>query len=260
MPCWGRYEQARPGAPFTGNSRLVMNKKSALPPGQKIYPSFDRFGLGKFASRVPAETAKISIDIAGDVASGMTVAAELARLPRVEQVTDFHCVTTWSFCSLRWEGVRFADFYREIVLPGAAPEGDASFVVLRGKDGYCVSMQLQDLLADDVLLADTLNGEKLGIDHGAPLRLVAPAHYGYKNAKHITAIEFWCDSRHYRFPLPYPNLMDHPRGRVALEERARYIPNWIIRPLYRFLQPFARRKHASYLRAHMKRQQDGHSA
>lgn len=226
-----------------------MHEENALPPGQKLYPSFDRFGLGKFASRIPPEAGSINIDISGAVADPLTVTTELAELPRVEQTSDFHCVTTWSVRKLRWEGVRFADFYSKIVLTNAAPDAGAEFVVLHGLDGYRVSMQLEDLLRDNVLLADTLNGQRLGIDHGAPLRLVAPAHYGYKNAKHINALEFLHEGSQYRFPMPYPTLMDHPRGRVAYEERARYLPNWLVRPLYRFLQPFARRKHAKYLRA-----------
>ncbi len=95
----------------------------------------------------------------------------------------------------------------------------------------------QDIL-DDVLLADRLDGASLGLDHGAPLRLVAPAHYGYKNVKHIAAIEFWRDRRNYRFPLPYPTLMDHPRGRVAFEERGIGVPGWLLRCLYRLIVPF----------------------
>lgn len=228
-----------------------MNRtKPALPPGQFEFPSFDRFGLGLFAKRFPSNPDKIEFTVGGDVAQTFTITDELKALPRIEQVSDFHCVTTWSCRDIRWSGVRFADFYREIVLPRAKPAADAGFVVFRSQDGYSVSMQLADLLAPDVLLADRLDGRDLGLEHGAPLRLVAPAHYGYKNAKHIVAIEFWRDRRHYRFPFPYPNLMDHPRGRVAFEERARFLPTWLVRLVYRALMPGARRKMRKALEAY----------
>ena len=220
----------------------MTTDQKPLPPGQFETVSFDRFGLGRFAWRFAKNLDTVTFRIAGDVAQPVQVKDQFAALPRVEQVSDFHCVTTWSVRAVHWRGVRFADFYRQVVLPQAKPQDGATVVVLRGQDGYRVSMLLDDLLADDVLLADTLDGQPLGLAHGAPLRLVAPAHYGYKHAKHIEAIEFWRDRRHYRFPLPYPNLMDHPRGRVAFEERARFLPMWIIRPLYRFLMPFARHK------------------
>ena len=229
----------------------MANEKKALPPGQFVYPSFDRFGLGLFAKRFPAKPDTVEFTVGGDVGQPIDVGRQFAELPRVEQTSDFHCVTTWSVLDVRWAGVRFSDFYHRVVVPLAKPRDGATFVVLRGQDGYAVSMQLDDLLADDVLLADTLDGRPLGLDHGAPLRLVAPAHYGYKNAKHIGAIEFWTDRRNYRFPFPYPDLMDHPRGRVALEERARVLPMWLIRPLYRALMPGARKKMRKALEAHL---------
>lgn len=225
-----------------------------LPPGQFLSPSFDRFGLGLFANRFPAKPDTIAFTIGGDVAQSVTVSKELAALPRVEQVSDFHCVTTWSVQSVRWGGVRFSNFYREVVVPLAKPQQGADFVVLRGQDGFRGSMQLADLMAADVLLADRLDGQPLGIAHGAPLRLVAPAHYGYKNLKHIGAIEFWRERGSYRFPFPYPDLMDHPRGRVAFEERARFLPLWLIRPLYRALIPMTRWQSRKALEAYRKKQ------
>jgi hypothetical protein len=48
---------------------------------------------------------------------------------------------------------------------------------------------------------------------------VAPAHYGYKNVKHLRSIEFWRDARAYR--LAGPRFLDHPSARVALERHQR---------------------------------------
>ena len=208
-----------------------------LPPGQFDLGSFPRFGLGKFARVPPLPADASGLRIGGDVARAGIVGPHLAELARVEQVSNFHCVTSWSYRGARWGGVRFADFYTRIAQQAAAPAADATLVVFRGHDGYACAMQLGDLLADDVLLADRLDGEALPIEHGAPLRLVAPAHYGFKNVKHIAAIEFWRDSRAYRFPFPYPQLMDHPRGRVAFEERGRWVPPGLLRFFYRLLIP-----------------------
>lgn len=225
-------------------------KQAPLPPGQFEVATFDRFGLGRFANRFPADPELLVLKIDGDVARAVTVAQELAALPRVEQVSDFHCVTSWSCRSVGWSGVRFADFYRQIVVPLAGPLEGAEFVVFRGQDGYCSSLPLADLLAADVLLADRVEGGGLGIEHGAPMRLVAPAHYGFKNVKHIGAIEFWRDRRAYRFPRPYPSLMDHPRARVAFEERAVGIPGWLIRFIYRAMIASAKRKSRKALKAY----------
>ena len=217
-----------------------MNTASALPPGQRETEEFPRFGLTPFAVRFPTDTKSIKIQIKGDVETSIEVTAELGNLARVEQCSDFHCVTTWTTRSLLWSGVRFADFYQQIVVPLAGVPGDATFVVLKAQDGARTSLPLEDLLAPDVLLADRLNGEPLSIAHGAPIRLVAASHYGYKSIKHVNCIEFWRSSAGYR-PLGL-RFMVHPRARVAMEERGQWIPGWLLRYLYRpLIGPTSRR-------------------
>ncbi len=215
-----------------------MAESEELPPGQVECAAFPRFGLGKFAFRFPTNTEYVEIAVGGDVGKSFTIRDELEKLPRVDQVSDFHCVTTWTKRSLRWSGVRFRDFYEAIVVPRATPRPGSTFVVLRSQDGYDQSLPLDDLVAPDVLLADRLDGHALSIAHGAPIRLVAPGHYGYKNVKHLRSIEFWRDAREYRFAGP--KFMDHPRARVALEERGRGVPVWLLRRTYPAVIPLIR--------------------
>jgi len=56
-------------------------------------------------------------------------------------------------------------------------------------DGYTTSLDLSDLLRENVVLAYKLNGEWLETPLGGPMRLVVPDKYAYKSAmwvKHIT--------------------------------------------------------------------------
>jgi DMSO/TMAO reductase YedYZ molybdopterin-dependent catalytic subunit len=203
-----------------------------LPPGQYEISHLPRFGLTRFAERFPGVTDRVELAITGEVEHPVEIGAMLGGLQRVDQISDFHCVTTWSRCRLHWSGWRFRDVYDTIILPRAKPREGAEFVVLRGQDGANASMTFGDLLADDVLLADRLNSAALPLGNGAPLRLVAPAHYGYKNVKHLCRIEFRFDDRDYR-PSGY-RFMEHPRARVALEERGG-APGWLLRYPYRML-------------------------
>lgn len=202
-----------------------------LPPGQQESAAFPRFGLTPFAVRFPLDTTRADLDVQGDVAANIRIVDMFERLPRTSMVSDFHCVTTWTHRRIEWSGVRFADLHREIIEPLAKPGIDSQFILLKAQDGYRTSLPLNDLLRDDVLLADRLNGQPLDIAHGAPLRLVAPAHYGYKSVKHLKSIGYWTDARMYRPPLL--KFMDHPRGRVAMEERGRWFPGWLLRYAYR---------------------------
>jgi DMSO/TMAO reductase YedYZ molybdopterin-dependent catalytic subunit len=221
-----------------------MGEKPPLPPGQYESTTFPRFGLPRYAFRYPSDVDRVEIAVGGDVEEKVSFSEALHELPRLDQVSDFHCVTTWSRRALTWGGFRFVDFYESLVVPKARPATETTFVVLKSQDGYRTSLPLEDLLADDVMLADTLDGEPLSIAHGAPLRLVAPAHYAYKSPKHINRIEFWNDDSKFR-PAGL-RFMAHPRARVALEERANGAPGWVFRYLYR---PLVRPTIARFRRA-----------
>ncbi|MET0334941.1 MAG: molybdopterin-dependent oxidoreductase [Rhizobacter sp.] len=209
-----------------------MSALPGLPPGQHARDDFPRFGMTAFASRGPFESEPIAVDCRGAMNAPLVIdAALLARLPRTEQRSDFHCVTTWSRRQLLWSGWRFADVWRAVLQGRGGASPDVAWVVFRSLDGYRAEMLLEDLLRDDVLLADRLDGQPLGLAHGAPLRLVAPGHYGYKNVKHLKTIELL--RSHDEVTRLGPSFMSHDRARVALEERSRVLPAWLARWLFR---------------------------
>lgn len=211
-----------------------------LPPGQRELADFPRFGLSQFARRFPASPERATLQICGEVGQQLELSDPLADLPRVEQVSDFHCVTTWSRRGLRWSGVRYSQFHAAVIQPQAQPCDGANHLFLRGQDGARTCVLLKDLLAEDVLLADRLDGAPLSVAHGAPLRLVAPGQYGYKSVKHLCRIEFRFDESGFR-PSAFA-FMDHLRARVAREERGRGAPGWLLRYLYRpLIGPTVRR-------------------
>jgi len=201
----------------------------SLPPGQKAIDHFPRFGLPQYAKKFPTEINKIELEIKGDL-EPFTLEDPLLELPRVEQVSDFHCVTTWSKKELKWSGVRFSDFYEHFIVP-KLNGAKITYVFLKSQDSFRTSLPLDDLLRENVLLADKLNDLPLTIAHGAPLRLVAPDHYGYKNPKHLSRIEFYKKAQNNKSGLM--KAIDHPRGRVAHEERANFAPGWLLRLPYK---------------------------
>lgn len=201
------------------------------PPGQRLRSSFPRFGLPAYAERFPQQLINRSFEISiNGVEAGRFDLATTA-LPRVIRHSDFHCVTTWTFPDAPWGGVSFAKFFAQHVAPLVADSQPLTGAVLKAQDGYKTSLPLDDLLHDSVLLADELFGKPLAVEHGAPVRLIAPAHYGYKNLKHIDRIEFYT-----KLPVIKRGVrafLDHPRARVRYEERGRWLPGWLLRFLYR---------------------------
>jgi len=204
-----------------------------LPPGQKARSDFPRFGLPQYAARFPTNTHDLSLDIAFNSHSERRIDLSSGDFPRCTVTADFHCVTTWSYVGANWGGVKFLDFFERIVGQLEDDGERLTGAVFYAQDGYKTSLLLEDLLGEEVMLADTLDGQPLSIEHGAPIRLVAPEHYGYKNLKHLSRIEFYS-----KMPVVKRGIrafLDHPRARVLKEERSRWVPGWILRHLYKRL-------------------------
>jgi DMSO/TMAO reductase YedYZ molybdopterin-dependent catalytic subunit len=212
---------------------------SPLPPGQRLIEEFPRFGVVSFAKRKLKST-EVRLEVSGPLTQGVVLTStELAQLTRVSLTADFHCAAGWSYRAVSWTGFRFRDVWDTFIRPHVKPGHDLGFAILRCQDAYRTALPLADLLAPDVLIADQCDGQPLSVEHGAPIRLIAPAHYGYKSAKHLTRIEFRRDGQGYR-PL-LPRLLDHPRARVAQEERGQLVPGWLLRYAFRpFIRPIIR--------------------
>jgi DMSO/TMAO reductase YedYZ molybdopterin-dependent catalytic subunit len=218
----------------------------SLPPGQRALQGFPRFGthLHRPPPAIPPDPV---IEIGGAVTEPFSVPlARLAALPRRELTADFHCVAGWSATGLRWEGVAFETFYRTLIEPALQPGTSITQVVFGGLDGYRSIVSIEDALAEDVLLAERLDGRPLDSDHGAPVRLVSPGQYGFISTKHLCRIEVRTAAPRQtqghldafqRALMRGLLIQPHPRARVWDEERHRDLPAWTVRPLYRLLIP-----------------------
>jgi DMSO/TMAO reductase YedYZ molybdopterin-dependent catalytic subunit len=123
----------------------------------------------------------------------MTFAELLARFHPYEQVTRLVCVEGWSSVAW-WGGIRFAE-----LIQAFPPAAGARWAAMRSSvnldfagrpDPYYVSIDLRTARHAQTLLATHLGGQWLTVEHGAPLRLVAPMKLGLKNIKAITEIEY----------------------------------------------------------------------
>ena len=147
----------------------------------------DRFGLKVMAfNPIPAPDPKTwELTVAGLGGQPLRLKpADLDRLPRVAQSSRLKCVQCWSG-RVSWEGFRCQDLLQ---LTGA--KTDLQYVRVDCADHYYDFVKVEDLLQPRTLFAVGMNGEALTPEHGAPLRLVMPAKYGYKSSKLITTLTF----------------------------------------------------------------------
>jgi DMSO/TMAO reductase YedYZ molybdopterin-dependent catalytic subunit len=111
--------------------------------------------------------------------------AKLRALPRVEQVSTFHCVTGWTVKNVHWAGVRIDD----VIAPAGPHRAAVALRFISAERPYDDYLTLDQARLRDVLLAYEMDGKPLARVHGAPLRLVIPDMYGYKNVKWLERIE-----------------------------------------------------------------------
>ena len=148
------------------------------------------------------------------LASGQLVSLDihdlLTRFHQREQITRLVCVEGWSAVAW-WSGVKFDDLLR--AYPPAAGAKWArvdSGVNLDGNgnpDPYYASIDLPTAQHPQTLLATHYNGQPLTVEHGAPLRLLAPMKLGLKNVKAITRItysaeeprDYWAERGYSRY-------------------------------------------------------------
>ena len=185
-----RVDVAFEGRSPEGTGARNRHGMPKLPTGQRQVPNWPVLDLGD-SPVVPLDSWRL--DVGGLCENPFSVSwLEFLELPQAEDVSDFHCVTTWSRMDNRWQGVRFRTL-AEMAVP--APE--VSHVFCTGYDHmpgtripYTTNLPLARAVEDDVLLVHTWEGAPLPQEHGGPCRMITPKLYAWKGTKWIRKIEF----------------------------------------------------------------------
>jgi DMSO/TMAO reductase YedYZ molybdopterin-dependent catalytic subunit len=151
---------------------------SLVPDGWRIYsvnppwPTFD--------------PATYRLTIGGAVEKPLSLSwQDVMDLPQVAQTTDFHCVTGWTVGNVHWVGVRLSTLW-ELAKPTAEAKF-ANFISM--EHPYVDTLSMAQTTLPQVMLAHTMGNAPLSRAHGAPMRLIIPEMYGYKNVKWLHRIE-----------------------------------------------------------------------
>jgi DMSO/TMAO reductase YedYZ molybdopterin-dependent catalytic subunit len=131
------------------------------------------------------------LQVGGLVAQPRTYSLdELKALPSRTQITRHDCVEGWSAIG-KWKGVQLSR-----VLEQVKPHPAARYVVFYCADPmdelgtrYYESIDMEDALHVQTLLAYELNDAPLPIKNGAPIRVRVERQLGYKMAKYVMQIQ-----------------------------------------------------------------------
>jgi DMSO/TMAO reductase YedYZ molybdopterin-dependent catalytic subunit len=183
------------GMPPDGTGPPNRHGVPQLPIGQHVVKNWPVLDLGEQPDLSPAEW---KLDVGGLVEDPFTLTwDQFMALPQADDISDFHCVTTWSRFDNHWRGVRF-----QTIAELAVPQSEAAFVLCTGYDfmpgtviPYTTNLPLARALDADVLLVHTWEGRPLPREHGGPCRMITPKLYAWKGTKWIRRIEFLADDR-----------------------------------------------------------------
>ena len=123
--------------------------------------------------------------------------SQLRSMKSRTQITRHDCVEGWSAIG-KWTGVPLSE-----ILQLVRPLPTARYVVFHCADPmdddgtlYYESVDMDDARHPQTILAYELNGQKLPIANGAPLRVRIERQLGYKMAKYLMRIELVADFKH----------------------------------------------------------------
>jgi len=185
------FEGQRP----QGSGPVNRHGMPQLPVGQHVVRNWPVLDLGE---QPDVSAREWKLDVGGLVDNPFTLNwDQFLALPQVDDVSDFHCVTTWSRYDNHWRGVRF-----RTIAELAVPHDNVTHVFCTGYDfmpgsyiPYTTNLPLARAVDDDVLLVHTWEGEPLPREHGGPVRMITPKLYAWKGAKWIRKIEFLAGDR-----------------------------------------------------------------
>jgi DMSO/TMAO reductase YedYZ molybdopterin-dependent catalytic subunit len=177
--------------PDASPSVSVLAERIAAAPGTRpeITP-VDKFYRIDINALPPVVDSKgWNLNIKGLVQKPLTLSlANLRARPSITQAVTMQCISNPVGGDLTgtnfWTGVPFKDVLAEA---GLAP--NAKGVAISAVDGFYEYVPLNEAMDERTLLVYAMNGEPLTVEHGFPLRIYIPNHYGMKQPKWITDMQ-----------------------------------------------------------------------
>ncbi len=233
---------ALPSVPSTVSGAMVMDKVTPYADAS-TYNNFYEFGTDKSDPARNAHkliTSPWTVQIEGLVKKpGPIDLADLLQLsPMEERIYRMRCVEGWSMV-IPWVGYSLSALIKRV-----EPLGSAKFIQFetladrktmpyvgsRVLDWpYVEGLRMDEAMHPLTLLTFGMYGEVLPNQNGAPVRLVVPWKYGFKNAKSLVRIRFteqmpataWnkAAANEYGFYSNVNPEVSHPRWSQATERR-----------------------------------------
>jgi DMSO/TMAO reductase YedYZ molybdopterin-dependent catalytic subunit len=241
LACRSRARSAteRPEAHFDGYP--IGRLDSLVTPTADFFVR-DHFGVPAAASQAAAEW-KLEVD--GEVRRSLILgAADFPSLPALQVPVTLECAGNAGRNGLGWSGgprawggastATFGGYALAEVVGRAGPSDSAREVVFEGADegseagsvernAFARSVPLGVALSPTAILATSMNGNQLPVQHGGPLRVIFPGRYACDSIKwlrriHVVSQPFdgFYQRRRYRRAAP-DDAVGEPVGELRVQ-------------------------------------------
>jgi len=157
-------------------SQADISKHPFANPVDPLGPEFERLLAGDFAEW------RLKVDGMVEHPSTFTL-AELRGFPASSHTTMIGCEEGWTYIA-EWTGVPLS-----FILDRVGTQPGVRYVVYRSiQPDWWESIDMDDALHPQTLIAHRMNGDTLPVPFGGPLRLRLPRQLGYKSVKYLNSL------------------------------------------------------------------------
>jgi DMSO/TMAO reductase YedYZ molybdopterin-dependent catalytic subunit len=168
-------------------SASAFNSTEKLP--DHLITPLDEFYVQSYALPPQLDANKWRLEITGAVNRPLKLSlADILAAPQETFYLTMECIGNPAGGKLignaQWTGTRLRPF-----LERAGLQPETAEIVLHGADYYETTLPVTELVRSDVWLVHQMNHAPLKSEHGYPLRIIVPGHFGQKQPKWLVKLE-----------------------------------------------------------------------
>ncbi len=168
---------------------LLFSLDSTAPLPDHLITPLDQFYVESYAQASQVNAEKWRLKITGEVNQSIALTMQdILSAPQEEFHLTMECIGNppggTLIANARWTGTPLLPFLNRAGVKSSAIE-----FVMKGADWYETTLPVAEVMRPDVRLVHQMNGKPLTAEHGYPVRILIPGHFGQKQPKWIVGIE-----------------------------------------------------------------------
>jgi DMSO/TMAO reductase YedYZ molybdopterin-dependent catalytic subunit len=168
---------------------LLFSLDPNAPLPDHLITPLDEFYIQSYALASQVNAEKWKLKIGGEVNQPIVLTMQdILSAPQEEFYLTMECIGNPAGGNLignaRWTGTSLLPFLKRAGVKSRAIE-----FAMKGADWYETTLPVAEIMRPDVRLVHRMNDEPLTAEHGYPVRILIPGHFGQKQPKWIVGID-----------------------------------------------------------------------